>query len=190
MSKYENGIYENDAIRVLADFDAGETPLPNIVVVGMGKLRSIWWQQKKMFCTVDPFTSKKLYRTFECKTVALSVCMNAIVMVRNSIFDMVDWFFRNCRTTQQKQMSLCRMLFPYQLNNMMIMMWIIRNHATVGLCLLSHVESVIPVQHEAFSELKIKHRHVRWRDVLFPTFLHSVREPLKNYIFRVTESIQ
>jgi hypothetical protein len=38
--------------------------------------------------------------------------------------------------------------------------------------------------------LKIKHRHVRWRDVLFPTFLHSVREPLKNYIFRVTESIQ
>ena len=183
--------YENDAISVLADFNAGETPLPDIVVVGMGKLRSRWWQQKKFFCTVDPFTSKKLYRTFKCKTVALSVCVNAIFVVRNSIFDTIEWFFQNCRTaTLQKEMSLCRMLFPYQLNNMMIMLWIIRNHTKVGLCLLSHVESVIPFQHEAFSELKIKRRNVRWRDVLFPTFLHGVQEPLKNYICRVSESIQ
>ena len=182
--------YEKDAISVLAHFNSGETPLPDIVVVGMGKLRRRWWQQEKMFCCkVDPFTFQKLNKTLECTTIALSVCINAIFTVRKSIIDMIDWFVANCRTAQQKQMSLCRMLFPHQLNNMMIMMWITRNHATVSHRLLSHLEDVVPIQRKVFSELNVKGR-IRWRDLFFPTFLYSVREPMEKYICRICKYLQ
>tara|TARA_A100001015_G_C14954220_1_gene698053 strand:+ start:380 stop:988 length:609 start_codon:yes stop_codon:yes gene_type:complete len=183
--------YENDALCILAELakiPVVESPLPSIVVVGIGNLQSVWSQHPNVYnrrVKQNPLTGCDT--TFECNTLALRVCVDAMFVIRKSIFDMVEWFFSNCRTPGQKKMSLCRMLFPYQLNNMMIMMWLVRNHPDVASCLLLSIEYDIPIQHAAFVDLKIN-GPVRWRDVLFPTFLHVVVS-LQDYVFRTVESL-